>query len=196
MTGLSNPARGAWRLATPPGVVTSLTLVLAAYYSLVVLGNITDYGTNEEFVRHVLAMDTTFKDPDLAWRAIRNPGLQTAAYLLIIAWEAVTALVLVYALVRWVRALRTGGGYERARRLTTLGALLGMLLFGGGFIVIGGEWFAMWQSSQWNGLGAAFQNFVIAALVVLLAVMPSQAWDQSSASLGASEVESPDRPAT
>jgi predicted small integral membrane protein len=43
-----------------------------------------------------------------------------------------------------------------------------VLLFGGGFIAIGGEWFVMWQSKDWNGLAAAFQNFVVAALGLVL----------------------------
>ncbi len=33
--------------------------------ALVSFSNITDFGTNQQFVRHVLAMDTTFKDEDL-----------------------------------------------------------------------------------------------------------------------------------
>ena len=33
---------------------------VAFYYTLVVLNNCTDYGTNYQFVRHVMLMDTTF----------------------------------------------------------------------------------------------------------------------------------------
>jgi predicted small integral membrane protein len=38
-----------------------------------------------------------------------------------------------------------------------------------GFMVIGGEWFAMWQSTTWNGQQSAFR-FDATALVVLLFV--------------------------
>jgi predicted small integral membrane protein len=46
-----------------------------------------------------------------------------------------------------------------------------MLLFGAGFVAIGGEWFLMWQSKIWNGTEAATRYFGIAAftLVALLA---------------------------
>ena len=39
----------------------------------------------------------------------------------------------------------------------------------GGFEVIGGEWFAMWQSSQWNGLGSAERivSFLVLSLILL-----------------------------
>ncbi len=63
---------------------------------LVAFGNITDFGTNQQFVRHVLAMDTTFKDEDLMWRAVTSKGLQDAAYVAIIVWETIAALVLIF----------------------------------------------------------------------------------------------------
>ncbi len=37
-----------------------------------------------------------------------------------------------------------------------------VLLFGVGFLAIGGEWVRMWQSEKWNGLQPALQNFLIA----------------------------------
>ncbi|WP_431217193.1 DUF2165 family protein [Puia sp. P3] len=44
------------------------------------------------------------------------------------------------------------------------------LLYGSlGFEVIGGEWFAMWQSSAWNGLAAAERilDFLVLTLILL-----------------------------
>jgi predicted small integral membrane protein len=43
-----------------------------------------------------------------------------------------------------------------------------MLLFGAGFIAIGGEWFSMWQSDTWNGLDAALRVFVLSGVVLLV----------------------------
>ncbi|ANJ08058.1 DUF2165 domain-containing protein [Streptomyces parvulus] len=147
---------------------TVLTGVLALYIALVAFGNITDFGTNRDFVRHVLAMDTTFKDDDLMWRAITSKGLQDAAYVAIIAWETVAALVLIGATWLWIRR-----DLASARRLTTYGTLMLMLLFGAGFIGIGGEWFAMWQSADWNGLDAATRVFLISGVVLIVAHLPS-----------------------
>ncbi|MEU8534088.1 DUF2165 domain-containing protein [Streptomyces parvulus] len=147
---------------------TVLTGVLALYIALVAFGNITDFGTNRDFVRHVLAMDTTFKDDDLMWRAITSKGLQDAAYVAIIAWETVAALVLIGATWLWIRR-----DLASARRLTTYGTLMLMLLFGAGFIGIGGEWFAMWQSADWNGLDAATRVFLISGVVLIVGHLPS-----------------------
>ncbi|MFE0891248.1 DUF2165 domain-containing protein [Streptomyces rochei] len=149
---------------TLPLAATVLTGVLALYIALVAFGNITDFGTNQQFVRHVLAMDTTFKDDDLMWRAITNQGVQDAAYVAIIVWETVAALVLIYATWLWIHRDHAGG-----RRMTTYGALMLMLLFGAGFIGIGGEWFSMWQSQDWNGLDAATRIFLISGVVLIVA---------------------------
>ncbi|MFE2882972.1 DUF2165 domain-containing protein [Streptomyces sp. NPDC059272] len=143
---------------------TLLTATVALYIALVAFGNITDFGTNQQFVQHVLAMDTTFKDDDLMWRAVTGKGLQDAAYVVIIVWETVAALVLVHGTWLWVR--RDDG---RARRVSTYGLLMLMVLFGAGFIAVGGEWFAMWQSKDWNGLDAATRVFLLSG-VVLVAV--------------------------
>lgn len=151
LTGLGGPR-------TVGAVLTGFT---ALYLTLVVFNNLTDYGTNHAFVQHVFAMDTTFKSPNTMWRAITSPALVTIAYVLIIAWEAATAAVLIIATVGWAR-----GGIDRARQVGALGLTMMLLLFGGGFIAIGGEWFCMWQSKQWNGLQAALQNVIIAGLVL------------------------------
>ncbi len=170
--------RGVLRLGTLPVVVATLTLITAAYYTLVAFSNLTDFGTNQAFVQHVLEMDTTFNDEDVTWRAITASVVQNIAYIAIIAWETLTALVLIWALVAWVGALRVGGGgYDRPRRLATLGWTMVLLLFGGGFIVIGGEWFAMWQSQDWNGLDPALQNVLIAGIALILTHLPARDWD-------------------
>ncbi|MGC0376669.1 DUF2165 domain-containing protein [Streptomyces sp. SAI-229] len=159
---LTTTSRGALQLTA-----TLLTASVALYMALVAFGNITDFGTNQDFVRHVLAMDTTFKDDDLMWRAITNEGVQDAAYVAIIVWEAAAALVLAYGTWLWTRP-----DHARARRVSTYGLLMVMLLFGAGFMAIGGEWFAMWQSEDWNGLDAALRVFVLSGVVLLVNHLP------------------------
>ncbi|MEU3488912.1 DUF2165 domain-containing protein [Streptomyces massasporeus] len=154
----SSTSRGTLSLAA-----TLLTATIALYMALVAFGNITDFGTNQQFVRHVLAMDTTFKDEDLMWRAVTSQGLQDAAYVGIIVWETIAALVLIYGSWLWARR-----DDLRARRMSTYGLLMVMLLFGAGFIAIGGEWFSMWQSKSWNGLDAATRIFVFSGVVLLV----------------------------
>jgi predicted small integral membrane protein len=142
---------------------TLLTATVALYIALVAFGNITDFGTNQQFVQHVLAMDTTFKDDDLMWRAVTSKGLQDAVYVVIIVWETLAALVLVYGTWLWVRR-----DDEQARRFSTYGLLMLMVLFGAGFIAIGGEWFSMWQSKDWNGLEAATRVFLLSGVVLVV----------------------------
>jgi predicted small integral membrane protein len=145
---------------------TLLTASVALYIALVAFGNITDFGTNQAFVQHVLAMDTTFKDDDLMWRAITNKGIQNAAYVAIIVWETLAALVLVYGTWLWARR-----DHARARSVSTYGLLMLLLLFGAGFIAIGGEWFSMWQSKTWNGLDAALRVFVFSGVTLLVVLL-------------------------
>ncbi|MER6355206.1 DUF2165 domain-containing protein [Streptomyces sp. NPDC001634] len=161
-------------MATPTSRTLSLTATLltatvALYTTLVAFGNITDFGTNQQFVRHVLAMDTTFKDDDLMWRAITSHAWQDAAYVAIIVWETLAALVLTAATHLWARR------HPRARQLSTIGLLMLLLLFGAGFIAIGGEWFAMWQSKTWNGLEAATRIIVLTGVVLLVTHLPGAA---------------------
>jgi len=156
------------RLGTHRTAITVLAAITGLYMALVVFNNITDFGTNKDFVVHVLAMDTTFKTPGTIWRAITSEGWAVAAYIAIIVWETLTAIALITSVIAWIR---DPGGW--ARRLTSLGLLMMIALFGLGFIVIGGEWFQMWQSSKWNGIEAAFRNVMIASAALVVTLLPS-----------------------
>lgn len=149
-------------------VVTVLTAISALQMALVAIGNITDFGTNQAFVEHVFAMDTTFRSPDMMWRSIPSATIATVAYVVVIAWEALTAAALVAATVHWIHTLAGHEAERLSRQLSSLGWLMEIMLFGGGFIVIGGEWFQMWESSKWNGLQPALQNFLIAGVGLIL----------------------------
>ena len=169
-------------LGTLPVVAAVLVALNGLYILLVVFGNITDYGTNQAFVQHVLAIDTTNfgaepgtnLDADVMWRAITNETLQDVAYNAIIAWETACAVVLLVAVVFWI--LERDSGYRTARALSTIGLLMLLLLFTGGFIAIGGEWFQMWKSVAWNGLEPAFRNSVLALIGLVFVHLPSTHW--------------------
>jgi predicted small integral membrane protein len=177
---------------------TIITALEALYMLLVGFGNVTDYGTNFAFVRHVMAMDATNfgaapgtkLDAAVMWRAVTSPAIQTAVYLCIIAWELLSALVLVYATLLWLFALRTGR-FDAPRRWSAAGFLMLVVLFMGGFIDIGGEWFQMWRSDVWNGLEAAFHNAVLALFGLVLIHLPSREWASATAVHAA---KAPERP--
>ncbi len=88
-----------------------LVFAIALFYTILVLNNITDYGSNYEFVRHVLMMDSTFPGNHLMWRAVNSPLVHTAFYIGIIAWESVTMLLCWWAGVRLLQSYRA----ERAQ---------------------------------------------------------------------------------
>lgn len=151
---------------------TALVAVMALFFTLVAFGNLTDPGTNRAFVQHVLAMDTIFPDSTLRWRAITSPGLQGLAYGSIIAWQVATALVLWLGAMRLVRGLGTTAGLVAAKPLAVLGLTMGVLLYAAGFVVVGGEWFAMWQSATWNGQATAFGFTAMIGLVLVVLLLP------------------------
>lgn len=150
------------RLGSLSLVVAALTVITAVQMTLVTIDNLVDYHTNYAFVQHVLAMDTTFRSPTLMWRAVGGPGLANAAYVVIICWEAATSALLLAGSVAWVLRRRP------ARRLSAAGWLLQLILFAGGFLTLGGEWFQMWQSSKWNGLDSATRYVLVAAVGLIL----------------------------
>ncbi|MGE0006238.1 MAG: DUF2165 family protein [Parvibaculaceae bacterium] len=145
-----------------------LCLCLAAFAFLVAFGNITDYGSNFAFVQHVLSMDTTFPGNRLMYRAITSEPLWHLAYWLIILGEGLTCLLfLIGAFHLWQARHATGAGFDRSKRFAVAAATMGFLVWFFGFMVVGGEWFAMWQSPTWNGQDAAFK-FYVAILGVLI----------------------------
>ena len=172
------------RLGSLPVAVAVLVACNALTIFLVALGNITDYNTNFEFVKHVLSMDTTNfgaadgtgLDPDVMWRAITDPVVWNVAYIGLIVCESAAALVLIVACVAWLRAFIIRGSFEMARTISSIGLLTIIVLFFGGFIAIGGEWFQMWRSTAWNGLDPAFRNAVLAAVTLVLIHTTAQGW--------------------
>ncbi|MEZ5788126.1 MAG: DUF2165 domain-containing protein [Xanthobacteraceae bacterium] len=154
--------------------ITKIALIagFALHASLIVFGNVTDYGTNFDFVRHVLSMDTVFPNTTIQYRAITDPTLHQIAYLLIIITEAVVAGLCWLGSYRLLRALRSDGrAFNRAKPVAIAGLTLGILLWQVGFITIGGEWFGMWMSHQWNGIPSAFRFVMILYASLILLVM-------------------------
>ena len=145
---------------------------LAFYYTLVVLNNITDYGSNYQFVRHVLMMDSTFSENRLMWRAINSPAIHTAFYISIIVWEGLTMVLLWFGAVHMSQALRRSAAeFHAAKRWAIVGLTASLLMWLVAFLSIGGEWFLMWQSKTWNGQDAAFRMFCIVGIVLLFVSM-------------------------
>ncbi|HVZ83239.1 MAG TPA: DUF2165 domain-containing protein [Terracidiphilus sp.] len=142
---------------------------IALFYTLVVFNNLTDFDSNYEFVKHVLAMDSTFPGNHGMWRALPSPALQLAFYLSIIAWECVTMILVWWGAANLFRALRAPvAEFHSAKRVAVMALTLSLLMWLVAFLSVGAEWFLMWQSRTWNGQEAAFRMFTVVGIVLLL----------------------------
>jgi predicted small integral membrane protein len=65
--------------------------------------------------------------------------------------------------------------FNRAKATAVAGLTLGFLLYQFGFITIGGEWFGMWMSHDWNGQESAFRfAMIIVAVLLFLALSDNE----------------------
>jgi predicted small integral membrane protein len=154
-------------------VKVSLVFAVALYYSFLVFNNLTDYDSNFQFVRHVLMMDSTFPDNRGMWRALNQPAWHTLFFVSIIAWEIATMTLGWWGGLRLARSLRvSAAAFNRAKRMAIVALTLGLLMWLVAFLVVGGEWFLMWQSKIWNGQDAAFRMFTVIGIILLLVAQP------------------------
>ncbi|NBX98938.1 MAG: DUF2165 domain-containing protein [Burkholderiaceae bacterium] len=152
-------------------------LSLAIFALLVCLNNLMDYNSNYTFVQHTLSMDTVFQGNTLKYRAILDPFIWSLAYGLIIFAEFLTGVLLLIGAIGLLKNIHSPVAFKKAKNWVYLGCLVGFLLWFFGFIVIGGEWFCMWQSEQWNGIEAAFRFVVIIMFTLLFTAMPEPEGD-------------------
>lgn len=157
--------------------LTKIVLVasLAAYALIVAYGNLIDYGSNFAFVGHVLSMDTTFPGNALMGRAITDPRVWHAAYAAIITAEGLSGLLLAAGAAVMLTRLRAPAvAFDRAKGLAYLGGALAFAVWFFGFMVVAGEYFAMWQSKEWNGQEGAFRVYVAVLGMLILLALPER----------------------
>src|ERR1051326_6497831 len=86
---------------------TALVGAVAFLLTLLAFNNLTDYGSNFQYVAHVMSMDTTFPDNHLKWRALTNPILHHLFYCTLILWEAISAGLCWLGTVRLCRSWKS-----------------------------------------------------------------------------------------
>jgi len=153
----------------------AMCLALGLFCLLVAFDNISDYSTNYTFVQHVLSMDTTFPDNGLKYRAITHPIAWQLAYAAIITAQAFAGLFFTAGALR-LYTLRNSPAvdFNRAKSFAIAGATLAFLIWFFGFMVVGGEWFAMWESKVWNGQEAAFRFYMTALALLIFLNQPDR----------------------
>ncbi|MDE0679159.1 MAG: DUF2165 domain-containing protein [Gammaproteobacteria bacterium] len=144
------------------------------------MNNILDYQINFAAVRHVMLMDSVFPGNNSMWRAVEAPWLHHLAYWLIIATEVAIALLGFWGASDLWRARRDAAQFNRRKTKAVLALTLGILLWFGGFLVVAGEWFLMWQSQDWNAQQPAF--FFAASFLLILILLVREDRDDRSTS--------------
>lgn len=145
---------------------------VALYAALVGFGNVSDYWTNFAFVAEVLDMADVPPASHIRWRAVTSPALHHASYILIVATEITVAMLCAFGAAAMARHSRSGAPtFQAAKSTAILGLTLGFLLFEGGFVAVGGEWFGMWQARDVDAVGSAFRA-AMTMLGVLIFIAP------------------------
>lgn len=132
-------------------------IAVGLYMLLVCFNNIIDYDANFQFVSKVSGMDDIFSKEKNSWRSINSRVLQHIFYIFIIVWEILITVLVTVGVTRMIRKLKSDtSDFKESKKILTTGLFLGIILWFGIFVTIGGEWFLMWQSKIWNGQNTAF----------------------------------------
>ena len=141
---------------------------IGLYTLIVAFNNLTDYDTNFRYVEHVMSMDSTFPNNNSGWRAIKSPWLHHLAYIAIILCELAIAALCALGGWRMWRSMQSDNATFRHASLAAMGGLaLGFVLWFTGFLVIGAEWFLMWQSADWNASDLCFDLSLLNLLALV-----------------------------
>jgi len=157
--------------STALAVLASLT---GLYYLLVAANNCADTDTNRRGVAAILSMHDTIHHAGIDWHAIKSRTVIWIVYIAIVIWEYLIAFVLLAAAVAWWRVVGGRPVRDTAVRLASIGWTMVVLQFLGGFLTVAGEWFRMWANKDVDASPAALQNFLIAAVGLILVHMPEQ----------------------
>jgi predicted small integral membrane protein len=165
-------------------MVRAAKILLAACAGLLGLvsgvGNIFDYDTNFEVVRHVASMDTTNASAALMRRAILSDTLQRLIYAAIIAAELAYGALCLYGALRLFGAWKgEAARFEAAKQHAIGGLALGFALYFLGFMIVGGEWFQMWRSADWNFQQPAFRFIGCLGFILVFVALPEPSREPS-----------------
>ncbi len=105
----------------------------------------------------VAKMEDTFSKEKNGWRSINSSFLHYVLFILIVACELSIAVLIGLGSFKMISKLRAPAiEFKNAKKYTSFGLSLGVLLWFIAFITVGGEWFLMWQSKIWNAQRTAF----------------------------------------
>ncbi len=147
-------------------LVTGTTLMS----TIVVIGNVTDPGSNLKFIERIMSMDTTYQSPRLMWRAIRSRLVQRLSFAFIVICEALVTAIGWIGVVSLMTNLHSSADrWHEAKYWAVVALCLAIFIWLIMFEVIGNEWFASWQSNNWKVTNETARiNLVTFAGLILL----------------------------
>lgn len=137
-------------------------------------GNIANWDAAIGFIGHVLGMEGHEAYPTRIFPAVTSDVLVTIALLLILTGEfLVGALSAKGAWDLWRMRHKSADAFNAAKTYALLGTGMTMVVWLGGFVVIGGALFQMWQTELGSGsLNNAFAFAASGGLVLLFVNSP------------------------
>jgi predicted small integral membrane protein len=91
---------------------------------------------------------------------------------MIIAAEIAIGVVCIAGGLRLLPVLRSpAAAFNSAKTIAIAGLAAGVGFWFMAFMVVGGEWFQMWQSQIWNGQEAAFRFIGSIGLIMIFVAM-------------------------
>ena len=156
--------------------VSKIVLVfsIALLAGLPGINNLIDYNVNLEHVRHVVMMDTHVVDHNYGWRALTSPWMHHLLYILIIITELAIGVLGIWASIDLWKVRHHAPAFNQKKTKAIWVLTLGVLVWLSGFLAVGGEWFLMWLSADWNSQQPAFRLAVIMILGLIFIAMKDE----------------------
>ena len=156
-------------------LIRYLKIILIVFVGLTgllfVAGNVANWNAGLELVGYVLSMEGHEIYGSHIVPPVTNSALVTIAFLVILAGEfLVGALSLKGAWDLWSARKGSADVFNAAKTYAVLGTGMAMVVWFGGFVVIGGVLFQMWQTQIGHGSFADAFVFAASGALVLLFV--------------------------
>ena len=152
-----------------------MVLFPAIWGWLGLLNDATDFtDTAQNAVKPMIEMTDTYGNPWQTIRAIKAAWAPPVALVGIMAAETLAGLFGTIGLVLMLAHVRgSAANFARGKAWMILGSLMGVLVWGVGFMVIAGDWFLAWEAST-NPLNTqlgAMVYFLPCALALVVAMI-------------------------
>lgn len=157
-----------------------LKIVLVAFVGLLgllyVAGNVTNWNAGLGAVAYVMGMQGHEIYVSHIFPPFSHPALVTIAYLIILVGEFLVGVLSLKGAWDLWRARHAGSDtFNRAKTYAVLGTGMALVVWFGGFIVIGSALFQMWQTQVGsNSFHDAFIFAAMSGLVLVFLIQPDE----------------------